>query len=167
MATMGTTPPTERLAVWPFSTAVVVAAAALFGYAAMVHPPGWLLRVVIVIVGAVPSGGHAVHLGLVLLILARGLKLRRLMALYLTAAVVLWSAGMSLLTWDQPWRLIPMTAFAVALWNARSRFTALPDPSRLRAALHIGAVLVVAAFLYGGGGAVPPARPAQRLADPR
>jgi lysyl-tRNA synthetase class 2 len=144
----------QRLAVWPFSAAVVVAAAALFGYAASADPPGWLLRVVIVIVGAVPSGGHAVHLGLVLLILARGLKLRRLMALYVTAAVVLWSAGMSLLTWDQPWRLIPMAAFAIALWHARPRFTALPDPSRLRTALAIGALMVVAAAVYGSGGLI-------------
>jgi lysyl-tRNA synthetase class 2 len=146
------TPLTERPAVWPFAAAVVVAAAALFGYAAAVDPPGWLLRVVIIIVGAVPSGGHAVHLGLVLLVLARGLYLRRLMALYITAAVVLWSAGMSLLTWDQPWRLVPMAAFAVALWNARSRFVALPDPGRLRTALHIGTAMVLLAIVYGGGG---------------
>src|SRR5947209_2984799 len=99
--------------VWPFAASLLVAALVLFSYAALHHPPGWLTRSVIIIVGGVPSGGHAVHLGLVLLILARGLKLRRLMALYLTAAGVLWSAAMSLLLLDQPWRLIPMAAFAV------------------------------------------------------
>lgn len=62
---------------------------------------GWLLRSVVIIAGGLPSGSDAVLLGLVLLILARGLKLRRLVSLYLTASMVLWSAAMPLLAWDQ------------------------------------------------------------------
>ncbi|MFD0631373.1 bifunctional lysylphosphatidylglycerol flippase/synthetase MprF [Catenulispora yoronensis] len=143
--------PEDRLAVWPFA-ALVLAAVTLFCYAATDSPPGWLTRTVIVIVGAVPSGGHAVHIGLALLLLARGLHVRRLMALYLTAAAVLWSALMSLLTWDQPWRLLPMAAFAFALWGARTRFSALPDPARVRTALHLFLGLAVVAFVVGGGG---------------
>ncbi|NUP46782.1 MAG: DUF2156 domain-containing protein [Catenulispora sp.] len=144
--------PEDRLAVWPFAALVLAAAVTLFGYAATDAPPAWLTRTVIVIVGAVPSGGHAVHIGLALLLLARGLHVRRLMALYLTAAAVLWSALMSLLTWDQPWRLLPMAAFAFALWGARHRFGALPDPARLRTAFHLFTGLVVVAFVVGGGG---------------
>ncbi|GAA1960945.1 bifunctional lysylphosphatidylglycerol flippase/synthetase MprF [Catenulispora subtropica] len=148
----GVTVPEDRLAVWPFAALVLAAAVTLFGYAAMDGPPAWLTRTVIVIVGATPSGGHAVHIGLALLLLARGLHVRRLMALYLTAAAVLWSALMSLLTWDQPWRLVPMAAFAWALWGARTRFSALPDPARLRTAFHLFVGLVVVAFVVGGGG---------------
>ena len=144
--------PEDRLAVWPFAASVLAAAVTLFGYAATDSPPAWLTRTVIVIVGAVPSGGHAVHIGLALLLLARGLHVRRLMALYLTAAAVLWSALMSLLTWDQPWRLLPMAAFAFALWGARHRFGALPDPARLRTALQLFAGLAAVAFVVGGGG---------------
>jgi lysyl-tRNA synthetase class 2 len=148
------TVPDDRLAVWPFAALVLAAAVTLFGYAAMDGPPAWLTRTVIVIVGAVPSGGHAVHIGLALLLLARGLHVRRLMALYLTAAAVLWSALMSLLTWDQPWRLLPTAAFAWALWGARTRFSALPDPARLRTAFHLFLGLAIVAFVVGGGGLV-------------
>ncbi|MFL6110449.1 MAG: bifunctional lysylphosphatidylglycerol flippase/synthetase MprF [Catenulispora sp.] len=144
--------PEDRLAVWPFAALMLAAAMTLFGYAAASGPPQWLTRTVIVIVGAVPSGGHAVHIGLGLLLLARGLYLRRLMALYLTAAAVSWSTLMSLLTWDQPWRLLPMAAFAFALWGARMRFSALPDPARLRTAFFLFVGLVVVAFVVGGGG---------------
>jgi lysyl-tRNA synthetase class 2 len=150
--TSETTTPAHRAAVWPFAAAVAMTAATLFGYAASDSPPAWLNRAVIILVGDVPSGGHAVHLGLVLLILARGLKLRRLIALYITAGLVFWSAMMSLLTWDQPWRLLPMTAFGVALYSARPRFTALPDPGRLRSAANLGLGMIFLAALYGGGG---------------
>src|SRR5207248_4941916 len=61
--------PEDRLAVWPFAALVLAAAMTLFGYAAVSVPPQWLTRTVIVIVGAVPSGGHAVHMGLGLLLL--------------------------------------------------------------------------------------------------
>src|SRR5690242_832254 len=97
--------PRRHEAVWPFALAVLSAAVGLFAYAAIADPPGWLNRAVIIIVGALPSNSHAVQLGIGLLLLARGLKLRRLIALYITAAAVVWSTAMSLLTWDQPWRL--------------------------------------------------------------
>ena len=144
--------PEDRLTVWPFAALVLAAAATLFGYAAASSPPSWLTRSVIVIVGAVPSGGHAVHIGLALLLLGRGLYVRRLMALYLTSAAVVWSTLMSLVTWDQPWRLLPMAAFAWALWGARARFTAVPDPARVRSALQVLLALGIVALVVGGGG---------------
>lgn len=147
-----TSVPEDRLTVWPFAALVLAAAATLFAYAAASSPPSWLTRTVIVIVGAVPSGGHAVHIGLALLLLGRGLYVRRLMALYLTSAAVVWSTLMSLITWDQPWRLLPMAAFAWALWGARHRFTAVPDTARLRTALHILLGLGIVAVVVGGGG---------------
>jgi len=144
--------PEDRLTVWPFAALVLAAAATLFGYAAASSPPSWLTRTVIVIVGAVPSGSHAVHIGLALLLLGRGLYVRRRMALYLASAAVVWSTLMSLATWDQPWRLLPMAAFAWALWGARVRFTAVPDPARIRTALHILLGFGIIALVVGGGG---------------
>ena len=144
--------PEDRLTVWPFAALLLAAATTLFGYAAASSPPSWLTRTVIVIVGAVPSGGHAVHIGLALLLLARGLYVRRLMALYLTSAAVVWSTLMSVVTWDQPWRLLPMAAFAWALWGARMRFTAVPDVARVHTALHMLLGFGIVAVVVGGGG---------------
>jgi lysyl-tRNA synthetase class 2 len=144
--------PEDRLTVWPLAALVLAAAVTLFGYAATDSPPSWLTRPVIVIVGAAPSGGHAVNIGLALLVLSRGLHVRRLMALYLTSAAVAWSTVMSLITWDQPWRLLPMAAFAWALWGARMRFTALPDASRVHTALHLLLGFGLVAVVVGGGG---------------
>ena len=142
----------DRLTVWPFAALVLAAAATLFGYAAVSGPPSWLARTVIVIVGTTPSGGHAVHIGLAFLLLGRGLYMRRLMALYLTSAAVVWSTAMSLITWDQPWRLVPMAAFAWSLWGARMRFTAVPDAARVRTALHWLLGFGIVALVVGGGG---------------
>lgn len=142
----------DRLTVWPFAALILAAATTLFGYAATDSPPSWLTRPVIVIVGAAPSGGHAVNIGLALLVLAHGLYVRRRMALYLTSAAVAWSTAMSLITWDQPWRLLPMAAFAFALWGARTRFTALPDAARLHTALHLLLGFSLVAVVVGGGG---------------
>lgn len=144
--------PEHRLTVWPFAALVLAAAATLFGYAAASGPPSWLTRTVIVITGTSPSGGHAVHLGLTFLLLGRGLYMRRLMALYLTSAAVAWTTAMSLITWDQPWRLLPMAAFAWALWGARMRFTAVPDAARVRTALHMLLGFGIVALVVGGGG---------------
>jgi len=80
---------TNREPVWPFAAVVASAAAAVLTYAALTAPPAWLVRVVIVLAGGEPSNSHAVQLGLVMLILARGLKLRRLIALYFTGALML------------------------------------------------------------------------------
>ena len=144
--------PEDRLTVWPLAALVLAAAATLFGYAGADSPPSWLTRTVIVITGTAPSGGHAVHIGLALLLLARGLYVRRRMALYLTSAAVVWSTAMSVITWDQPWRLLPMAAFAWALWGARVRFTALPDAARVHTALHMVLGFGVLAVVVGGGG---------------
>src|SRR5690242_644891 len=79
----------EPLPVWPLAL-VAAFVAVLIAVPAMAWSPHWLDRLSAVVTGTPLAPAHAVSLGLVLLLIARGVLLRRRAAWYgLVALVVL------------------------------------------------------------------------------
>ncbi|WP_207400920.1 hypothetical protein, partial [Actinomadura roseirufa] len=138
------TSPEGARPVRPLALATAAVAALV---AAPVHAPHWLDGVSLLVTGRPLAPVHAVVLALALLLVARGVLLRRRAAWY--GLVTLAALGvLAVLTGDDAaWRLPPLAAALVALWSCRGRFPVRPHPERVRAAVRTGAVLAVAAVL--------------------
>ncbi|TYB43401.1 bifunctional lysylphosphatidylglycerol flippase/synthetase MprF [Actinomadura chibensis] len=130
--------------VWPLA-AVTLAVAALVVVPAATGSPEWLGRLSRLVTGSPLLPAHAVALGLALLLVARGVLLRRRAAWYALVLLVLLGL-LAVLTGDDPaWRLPLLTAVLGGLWLERGRFPVRPHPERVRAAVKTGAFLVVGA----------------------
>jgi lysyl-tRNA synthetase, class II len=145
-----------RVSVWPFAALFAAAGVIMIAYRAAGPAPGWLDRLALTVCGACPNGAHAVLLGIVLLVLARGLGLRRRVFWLLALVLTVWSALTeleSLVTRapGEPWRLIPLGLVIVALLRAQAAFPVPLSRYRIRQA----GMLTVAAggtlLLLGGG----------------
>lgn len=133
----------HRRPTWPLALPVGIAAVAvaLPGLSDSISDrPAQLL------VGDLFPDGQELLLGLVLLIAARGLLLRRRIAYYLVLGLAVLSALDALGTGDYG-RLVLLAAALVALVRYRAEFTA--TPTRLGSAVRTGLVTYGVAILYG------------------
>ena len=132
----------------------------MFDYALYADAPSpGLSRLTTAVCGTDPSASHAVLLGAVLLVLARGLGLRRRIAWILALGLVAWS-GLTELeslvagTPGEPWRLVPLGLLALGLARARGTFPVPPDRHRLHQACAIAGAASATLLVLGGGGLV-------------
>ncbi|MEU9022165.1 phosphatidylglycerol lysyltransferase domain-containing protein [Actinomadura sp. NPDC048394] len=143
----------EALPVWPLAL-VAAFVAVLIAVPAMAWSPHWLTRLSEVATGTPLAPAHAVSLGLVLLLIARGVLLRRRAAWYGLVALVVLGLLAVVAGDDAPWRVPLLAAVLVGLWLERDRFPVRPHPDRVRTAVKTGAILVIGAVagsvLVGG-----------------
>ncbi|WP_192809211.1 bifunctional lysylphosphatidylglycerol flippase/synthetase MprF [Actinomadura montaniterrae] len=136
----------EALPVWPLAL-VAAFVAVLIAVPAMAWSPHWLSRLSEVATGTPLAPAHAVSLGLVLLLIARGVLLRRRAAWYGLVALVVLGLLAVVAGDDAPWRVPLLAAVLVGLWLERDRFPVRPHPDRVRTAVKTGAILVIGAVV--------------------
>ncbi|MFB4300001.1 bifunctional lysylphosphatidylglycerol flippase/synthetase MprF [Actinomadura sp. NTSP31] len=146
-------PDGQALPVWPLAL-VAAFVAVLIAVPAMAWAPHWLDRLSRVVTGSPLAPAHAVSLALVLLLVARGVLLRRRAAWYGLVALVVLGLLAVVAGDDALWRVPLLAAVLVGLWLERDRFPVRPHPDRVRTAVKTGAILVIAAvagsLLVGG-----------------
>ena len=145
-----------RVSVWPFAALFAAAGVVMIAYSAADPALGWLDRLALTVCGTCPSGSHAVLLGIVLLVLGRGLGARRRICWLLALALTAWSALTELESLvarapGEPWRLVPLALVIVALLRAQPAFPVPPSRHRIRQAGVVAAASGGALLLLGGG----------------
>ncbi|MVZ99516.1 DUF2156 domain-containing protein [Actinomadura sp. LD22] len=136
----------EALPVWPLALAAAFVAV-LIAVPSLAWSPHWLTRLSEVVTGTPLAPAHAVSLGLVLLLIARGVLLRRRAAWYGLVALVALGLLAVVAGEDAPWRVPLLAAVLVGLWLERDRLPVRPHPDRVRTAVKTGALLVLAAVV--------------------
>ncbi|MBO2464356.1 bifunctional lysylphosphatidylglycerol flippase/synthetase MprF [Actinomadura violacea] len=136
----------EALPVWP-AALVGAVVAVLIAVPAVAWSPHWLTRLSRVATGTPLAPAHAVSLSLVLLLVARGVLLRRRAAWYGMVALVVLGLLAVVAGDDAPWRVPLLGAVLVGLWVERDRFPVRPHPDRVRTAVKTGAILVIGAVV--------------------
>ncbi|POM24466.1 Lysylphosphatidylglycerol biosynthesis bifunctional protein LysX [Actinomadura rubteroloni] len=139
--------------VWP-AGAGTGTVAVLLAVPAVPDSPGWLRRASVLVTGEPLAPAHAVVLALALLLVARGILLRRRAALAGVLALIGLGLVAVLAGDDAPWRGPLLAAVLVALWLRRADYPVRPHPARVRTAAVVGGALIVGtalgAVLVGG-----------------
>jgi lysyl-tRNA synthetase class 2 len=126
--------------------AVPLLAAALMNIlAARPAAPRWIDSLTDVLDGVVLAPSQALLFALVLLVLARGVGVRRRVAHRAVTALVAWSLLACVMTGESRWRLPALAVILVVLYRARSWFPVLPEVARLRPRPWAAASLTVLA----------------------